>query len=305
MKLATTTGDLLYYSRTPAEAIRAFENTGFRHLDFSFWRMAWGDRPLLKDDWKKPIAEAAEEAEKIGMDFVQAHSPGLDPLSSENPEEVVLANVRAIEACGFLGIEKIVVHAGMNGAYRYPDDKAEYFAANRAFYRRLFPAMEKYGVKVLIENGSAAPGDPFFPTSGQDLAEFVDFCGHPLLGVCWDAGHGNIRHESPYEQLVAVGERLEAVHIQDNFGKADNHLAPYMGNLDLDALMQGLFDCGYVGRGGFFTFECDNILRQSRRRDERFLQKANPTPIELKQKAVSLMYEIGKHILTGYDCFEE
>ena len=47
MKLATTTGDLVYYCQSPAQAVRGFEGTGFKHLDYTFWRTAWGDRPIL------------------------------------------------------------------------------------------------------------------------------------------------------------------------------------------------------------------------------------------------------------------
>lgn len=48
MKLATTTGDLVYYAESPAQAVRTFEGTGFRHLDYTFWRMGWGDSPFLR-----------------------------------------------------------------------------------------------------------------------------------------------------------------------------------------------------------------------------------------------------------------
>lgn len=311
MKLCTTTGDLLYYSDSPAQAVRAFEGTGFRHLDFSFWRMAWGEKVILADDWMEPVKAAAKEAEKLGFDFVQAHSPGNNPFEPGDFEEVVLANTRSIEACGYLGINKIVVHSGTVRELLYPNDREEYFKKSRSFYERLYPAMEKYNVKVLIENGCTRDGYSYFPTNGEEMASFIDYCGHPLLGACWDTGHGNVIKECPYDDLMTLGDRLEALHVQDNFGHHDDHLAPYMGTLDIDSVMNALLDGSFVKRGCYFTFECDNIISRNaacsedRRRDPRFKQVANEPTLELKRAAVAFIYQIGKAILSAYDCFEE
>lgn len=314
MKLATTTGDLIYYCDSVEEAIRTFEGTGFKHLDYSFWRSAWDDRPILKDNWMDSVKDASREAEKLGFDFVQAHSPGNNFLNCEEDEfeNVVLANTRAIEACSYLGIKKIVVHSGSKKELLYPDGKEEYFKINKPFFERLYPAMEKYGVKVLIENGSLInSGGKYFFMTGKDMSDFIDYCGHPLLGACWDTGHGNMQTESIYDEIISLGDKLEALHVQDNFETHDDHLAPYMGTLDIDALMNALLDGGFAKRGCYFTFECDNIISENaacakgRNRDTRFIQRANvPTP-ELKKAAVKFMYEIGKTILTSYDCFED
>ena len=311
MKLATTTGDLVYYTNSPALAVRAFEGTGFKHLDYTFWRTAWGDRPILSDNWFEPVKAAAKEAEKLGFDFVQAHSPGNnflgDDVDDAEYERIVLANTRAIEACGYLGIKKIVVHSGCTGRLKYPHGKEKYFRLNKQFYERLYPAMEKYGVKVLVENmGGIRKRGSFQLCNGKDMAEFIDYCGHPLLGACWDTGHGNFQVESPYDDLMTLGDKLEALHVQDNFGERDNHLAPYMGNLDIDSLMNALLDGGFEKRGCYFTFECDNIISQSNHRhDERFKKVANNPSLELKRAAVAFMYQIGKEILTAYNCFED
>lgn len=105
---------------------------------------------------------------------------------------------------------------------------------------------------------------------------------------------------------MTLGDRLEALHVQDNFGECDNHLAPYMGNLDIDSLMNALLDSGFEKRGGYFTFECDNIISQSNHRhDERFQKRAKDPSLALKRAAVTFMYQIGKEILSAYDCFED
>lgn len=312
MKLATTTGDLVYLSSSPAEAVRAFEGTGFKHLDYTFWRQGWDDKPILKSDFMKPVEAAAKEAEKLGFDFVQAHSPGRNPFDEGFFDEVVLMNEHAIKACAYLGIKKMVVHTGVLEGCFYPEGRQRFFDENKRFYDALYPAASKYGVKLLAENlFSVGDNRRYMLMNGKDIADFVEYCNNPCLGVCWDTGHGNIMNGAIYDDITAIGAHLDALHVQDNFGKWDDHLVPYVGTLDIDALMNGLKDSGYIERGNYFTFECDNIInanaacRDSRNRDSRFEQKANAPTLELKRAAVTLMYQVGKTILQTYDCYED
>ena len=73
--------------------------------------------------------------------------------------------------------------------------------------------------------------------------------------------------------------------------------------------MQGLKAIGYKG---YFTFEADNMLLRSARWPH--VRRESPSvaerrlsdpPVELKRKAIALLYEIGRTILSAYDCFEE
>ena len=79
-----------------------------------------------------------------------------------------------------------------------------------------------------------------------------------------------------------------------------------MGTLDIDSLMNALIDGGFEKRGCCFTFECDSIISQyNRKKDDRFRPVSNYPGIELKRAAVAFMYQIGKKILTDYNCFED
>ena len=308
MRIATTTADFRDYCETPAQTVRAYEGTGFRHIDYSFYRSNYEGSPFMSDDWVKEVAEASKEAEKLGFDFVQAHSPGNDYFNCDR-ETVIKGNIRAIEACAYLGIDRIVVHSGRSRNYLLPDDTEKYINEVKGFYEALYPAMEKYNVRVLAENYIPSGRNECSFYSGEDLAQLVDLCNHPLLGVCWDVGHANLINPDQYGDIVKLGERLCAVHIQDNMGKQDDHICPYMGTLDIDAVMRGLRDNGFISRGGVFTFECDNIVAKAdswpnyRNKSGESLA-ADPT-FEVKHAAVKMMYEVGKAILTRYGCYED
>ena len=311
MKIATTIGDFRHYTPNWAEAVKQFEGTGFRYLDFDFYSVIYPDSPFLGADWMKDVADAAEEAAKRGFTFVQAHSPDYNPLSDTVDHEAGMrALLRSIEACGKLGIPNLVVHSGVSGAYRYPDGQEGYFKANRAFYESLFPAMEKYQVNVLIENSAAGNmGDNYFFMTGQEMCDFIDYCHHPLLQACWDTGHANMDSRDQYREIRTLGSHLKAIHFQDNFGAADEHFAPFMGTLDVDGVMQGLLDSSF---SGYLTFEAQNLLtldgawpHPRHKTSDLADRKLSQPSLELRREAEKLLYQIGKFVLTQYGCYEE
>ena len=310
MKLATTTGDFLPWVKTTAEAVRLYEGTGFRHLDYSFYKVIHPGSPFLGDRWLDEVEDAGREAARLGMDFVQAHSPNYNPLDPRADHDTgMLATLRSIEACGRLGIPNIVVHPGIAADLDYPDGRDEYFRRNLVFFQSLFPAMETWNVNVLVENSAERNmGGRYFLMTGEEMRAFADLAGHPLLHCNWDTGHANMRGTDQKAEIVAMGDHLRGLHVQDNFGTFDEHMAPFMGTLDIDAVMQGLVAIGYKG---YFTFEADNMLLvgrwpHSRSESPSVMERrlALP-PAELKRKAIALLYEIGRTILSAYDCFEE
>ena len=67
--------------------------------------------------------------------------------------------------------------------------------------------------------------------------------------------------------------------------------------------MHGLADIGYAG---YFTFEASSMLLPAKLRKpyegDRRLVRA---PLELRLKAETLLYEIGRTVLKAYDCLDE
>jgi sugar phosphate isomerase/epimerase len=198
----------------------------------------------------------------------------------------------------------------MNAELKYPQAREEFFRRNRDFYRSLLPAMEKWNVNVLVENSAEANmGDRYFFMTGEEMRAFADYFDHPLLHCNWDIGHANMRGTDQRMEILAMGDQLRGLHIQDNFGSFDEHIAPFMGTTDLDAVMQGLLEVGYKG---YFTFETENMLLSYGRWPH--ARRAAPSvterrlaapPLALRRKAAALLFEIGRTILSAYDCFEE
>lgn len=312
MRLATTTADLDRYINGAGKDLAAtkkmldyFAQTSFKYLDYSFYADLTPDYLLLQDNWQDSIKAIRDHGHSLGLEFVQSHSAGGNPLAHDDKFEVLLlSTIRSIEACGIMGIKNIVVHSG----HVVDLNQEEIFARKLSFYERLFPTMEKHGVNVLIENSATAnlPGNHVFFDTGQSMRDFLAYANHPLLGACWDTGHANMMPTGQYGNLTDLGEHLKAVHIADNLGTQDNHFAPYFGSSNMDEIITALLDINYPG---YFTFESTRLMIQGENwpvprkkwaRDNRLYE----VPLELKLEAEKLLYKIGEYMLTKYDCLE-
>jgi sugar phosphate isomerase/epimerase len=239
------------------------------------------------------------------MKFVQAHSQGGNSLSDDpcHVDFLLKATLRSIEICEILGINNTVVHYGSADGI----SKDESFAKNKEFYEKLFPTMERCGVNVLTENSTKSNmGDKYYINTGKDVREFVKYVNHPLFHACWDTGHANCEG-SQYDEIMALGDELYAIHYNDNHGLKDDHVAPFLGRLNHDEVMTALIDVGFKG---YFTLECDSSLIKYnqwtgvRKRFEGN-QKLREPQLFMQRHIDAMMYDTAKWMLESYGVFEE
>jgi len=312
VKLSTSTGDLLKYASSLGGAVRLFKDTPFRYInleqDTADYFLCQSDAP-----WQRELEDWVRAAEEAGVTYAVSHAPCMNAFSGDRTDYDVTVRAirRSIESCAELKIPRIVVHASFS-----PDFTArEFTEQNRRFYGDLLDTAEKSGVMLLAEN--MTDKNTFVPlATGQELREFVDAIGHPLLGACWDIAHANLstkaKAHGQYRCIRDVGDKLMGLHIADNFGDgAHHHSWPFAGIINFDEVMQVLLDVGYEG---LFNFEASYTLlhhenlpyrRQPWVHEGKTITRLLDPSLELKQKAVALLYDTGKYILESYDCFEE
>jgi sugar phosphate isomerase/epimerase len=259
----------------------------------------------MQEGWQEEVEKIKKQAKELGMQFVQAHSQGGNPLSEDknHVDFLVKATLRSIEICQMLGIKNTVVHPGFERGI----SKQEWFEKNKAFFEKLFPTAEKCGVNILCENSTKANmGDMYWANSGKDMREFIEYVNHPLFHGCWDTGHANCEGNQ-YEDILALGEELYAIHYNDNQGFRDQHLMPYLGTLNHDEVINALIDIDYKG---YFTLECPSTLikkeywlggRKAFEKDERLVH----VPLFAYQDIEALTYKLAKYLLESYNLFEE
>ena len=299
MKMATTTGDFGAYTSSQEDSMHYIRKAGFRYVDYNFGMDYKHRNGVYSEDWKAYLEKIKELASGLGLTFVQSHAPMGRPIAPDN-RAFIEDTKRCIESCSILGIPTIVVHSGY-----LPDiTKEECFAKNKDFYDELLAFAEPFGVNILVENFNKMCFDNiYWIDNAAELREMVDYVNHPLFHACWDTGHGNMQETPQHEALKILGEHVYALHVQDNLGTDDSHMAPLSGTLNLDSLLQGLQAIDYKG---YFTFEAGSFLRPEATRRPFDGEKRLPqAPLELRIKAEALLYEIGTYILNAYDCLEE
>ena len=287
MKLATTMG--FFYEKggqeilTPSQTLHTLSQTGFRQFNYSFnWRPHYNT-----DAWREIAEESAETAAQYGMLFPQAHAPVGDLLHDDEYIELVK---RSIEICSIIGCPCAAMHLhDIPGGPSIAHTK-EVWAANKKALERIIPTLEKYNVALCIENEFDAcapqPNRRFAFSTAQEIKDFIEYVGHPLLGACLDVGHANVQHLDVPEQIHMLGNLLMAVHISDNDGNTDMHTGPFGGSMDFDGIIQALLDIGYRGA---FAFEA------------KFMHKP---PTSLKVEYNKLLYAAGKYLLEKNGCCE-
>jgi sugar phosphate isomerase/epimerase len=102
-------------------------------------------------------------------------------------------------------------------------------------WRELVQRATEMGIKIAVEN--------IFEDNPENLRLLIEALPSEHFGLCFDTGHFNLFSTiSLAEWLDQVRPHIFEIHLHDNTGNADDHLAIGDGNFDFAALFAGL--CG-------------------------------------------------------------
>ncbi|RYG56223.1 sugar phosphate isomerase/epimerase, partial [bacterium] len=194
---------------------------------------------------------------------------------------------RSLLAAGMLGIPWVVFEPETaRGAWDAAHIKA-LIQRNVDWFAPLVETAEQANTGLALENvtdeyaQSGRGASRWIGAVPAELIDLVDAFASHRVGVCWDTGHAFIQKVEQGGAIRAFGSRLKALHIQDNDGLTDQHLAPFYGQVPWQDIMSALRDIQYSGD---FTFEIHNFIR--------------PLPDALRDEAMRLAVSIGRNLLT-------
>ena len=261
------------------EAYRLIGDAGFEAVDLGLDRLlsirnGASKAPQLKDlcILERPLDEILEyfrpELEamrKNNLRVCQIHAPF--PYYVQGREDIVEYCIglyrHCIEFADAIGCPFVVIHGhspspGKSGP---KDDPAYIDALNWSMYRSLIDTLQKTNVTVCLENlyrgGPAAcyyeghSSDPHLAAAQIDTLNAE--AGKECFGLCMDTGHLNMLGKRFYTYVPVLGNRIKCLHIHDNPGIADSHLAPYSGTTDWSEFTEELRKIGYRGNLSFET----------------------------------------------------
>jgi sugar phosphate isomerase/epimerase len=243
---ATARDDLFKYV---TEGLDFVKNAGFSAADF-------GSEILkpLGDNYAPFMDRVIGYTEETGFSFSIAHLPYSLKVSTDPSYEPIFSREmhNAIDAVAMLGVDYAVMHPNtITGPLSDFDRKASYDSV----MAHLSPFVEhasRVGLNVVVENMRVV--HEHYPThrycqQPDELAEVADALG---IGVCWDFGHANICGIKQSEALLYLGSRVKSLHVNDNTAIDDDHMPPFVGNIDWRDAMSGLRAIGF---DGFFNYE--------------------------------------------------
>ena len=278
MKVCTSIN--VFYDDTftvPVEdQIQRVYDAGFRHMDMNFWDWALDPAsPFRRDSWRDWVEGIAKKAQALNVKFTQAHADVFNFYTGD--AERYQMYLRCLEGAAMLGVPWITFHPSGHPDFS-PETEAQNLKDNIEYYKPLVEAAEKFKVGIALENMSSRL------CKAEHLNQMVDALDSPFVGICWDTGHAHIAKQPQAESIRLMGNRLHALHIQDNDGITDEHMPPHFGTIEWDPLMAALREINYPGD---FTFEAHMIVRR--------------VPEGCKADALRLLKQIGEELVgNGY-----
>jgi sugar phosphate isomerase/epimerase len=194
------------------------------------------------------VARAGEKIRSLGIRPVSFHAPfadkiditALDPMARKMAVAELLI---ACEAAAVMGVENLVLHPGPERAGRPPEEEflARMHNAAESLNTVALRCCEK-GIHLVLEN--MLPHLLFGHINDMlYLLGSIRECG---VGACLDTGHAYLSRELGMV-IHKLSGHLHLVHVNDNRGDGDNHLAPGEGHIDWPWLMSELKRCHFGG----------------------------------------------------------
>jgi len=218
MHLSITT-DYAKDTGNPEPYLRRIADAGFSHVH---WCHHW-NTDFLYSRWE--IAQLRAWLSEFGLQLLDLHaSAGVEKNWTSLREYERLAGVELVqnrlEMAAELGSDVIIMHTGTP-----PDGQEQLFWQQ---LRRSLDTLESCararGVRIALENGNWSIIETVLREYAPDY-----------LGLCYDAGHGNLGWGSP-EELARTHDRLLSIHLHDNDGTGDQHNLLFSGTVDWERL---------------------------------------------------------------------
>jgi len=200
---------------------------------------------------------------KNGLTITQAHAPfpAYIPGHPEVLDYCIEIYKRCIELCDYAGCKNLVIH-GISLPYADRDNTPETVETlNWKLYESLIPTLLQHNVVVCLENLFSNDGGRMIEGVCSDPHEAVRYidtmnekAGRPVFGFCLDVGHLQLLGKNLRTYLPVLGKRITALHIHDNDGRTDIHLAPLTGTIRWDDFCSCMKQIGYEGDLSFETF---------------------------------------------------
>jgi sugar phosphate isomerase/epimerase len=202
---------------------------GFRAIELPIPLMGSCLKELGAPFWKQ-VRNALLE---IGLTPSSVHGPNWPAL--DTPLDATLENLTLYaHACTALGAHALVAHPTYHSHPHVCSVTPQLLQRDTTLARHLSQVLSDGPTKLAIEN---------LPTYGLSYlhALLARLDNLPNVGACFDTGHFHLRPEGDLTHVVTrLNPRITHLHLTDNHGLCDEHLAPGQGTVDWKSFFQAL-----------------------------------------------------------------
>ncbi len=184
------------------------------------------------DSQMEPIARQLREA---GL-TVTIHAPFMD-LAPGSPDPKIRAITlqrlqQVVRLIPLFKPRSVVCHTGYDER-RYWPMKDLWLKNSLEIWHPVAEAIKAEGSVLVLEN--------VYDPTPQDMLELLNPLKHYGVGFCLDTGHQSVFSTAPLDEwLTILGTHLRQLHLHDNFGEQDEHLALGNGRIDFPRLFSYL-----------------------------------------------------------------
>lgn len=227
------------------------------------------DEIAPQGDYEEYISSLNAASRKHGIKINMLHLP----IVCEVPSDVFLGKKYVDDVIDHIGMaEKLgckyaVVHPLMPWKHEFfpPEKKFDYSLIrkkckeiNFEFFNKIRSYARNAGIELAIENVYTTDSEyreqlTSCCSEADEWISYIDELGEGFC-ACFDTGHANLTDRDDakiIKKAEALGKRIKALHINQNYGKflkfGDFHQFPFMGDIDLVAFAKTLKKIGYDG----------------------------------------------------------
>src|SRR5271168_4276082 len=227
--------------RLTTELLGQISEAGFEAVEI------FGTRGHFDYTTKQEIQAIASALSQHNLALTSLHAPtsrdlsatreGGTPLSITEVERVRRVEAmdelkRVLDVAEDLPFPRLILHMGGS---RETADPRKRDAAFSSLEHLVLHAHHR-GVTIAVENTTSEMGDPAY------LRAFVDETRLTGLRFNFDIGHAHLADGPEAERIerafAPLRDLVAGVHLHDNHGDKDEHLAPYAGTIDWESAVK-------------------------------------------------------------------
>ncbi len=204
-----------------------------RAAGFGCVMLWWSSRFGRGDGYEKDACLARGAGLRIENMHAPVHGQNDLSLDSLQGEQVFREYLKCVEDCSRYQIPAVVIHL--------PCDEYPISAIGNGRLDRIIGRAGELGVRIAFEN----------LRNLRNLASVLGRVKLPHVGFCYDSCH-HLNYAPGTDLPELYGDRLMAIHLQDNGGSRNQHQLPFDGSVDWPSVMKKIKGTGY---GGAVTLE--------------------------------------------------